>query len=68
MSNQQAYMIFYLVLIVAGGAGEYLHLLPIGTLNLLLGGVLVHGVTVQVVSNGKTPPPPPPVPPTGGGA
>jgi len=70
MSDRQFTLIFYLVLLTLSGAAEYLHLVPMGTLDLILGGITVHGV-VQISNgafkkngNGGTLPPPLPPPPS----
>lgn len=44
MNNTTNYF-FYLGLLLIAGAGEYLHLVPMGTLAALLGGVLGHGIS-----------------------
>lgn len=44
---------FYLALLAMAGAGEYLHLLPMGTTATVLGGIFGHGISE--VSRKNTP-------------
>ena len=60
MSDKQFYLLFYLALCIIVGTGEYLHLIPAGTLDVVLGGILVHGVTLNGAKNGPPSTPPEP--------
>jgi hypothetical protein len=46
--------VFYILLIIASGAGEYLHILPAGTFGTVIGGVLgfsIHSVATTSANN-----------------
>lgn len=47
---------FYTVLLMICGLGEYFHLVPMGSLALVIGGILGHGISTNSLILGNSMP------------
>lgn len=53
MSDKTVNLLFYAVILTCCGLGEYFHLVPMGTLSLVIGGILGHGISASNYVNGN---------------
>lgn len=47
MSDKTVNLLFYAIILFTCGLGEYFHLIPMGTLSLVIGGILGHGISAS---------------------
>lgn len=54
MSDRQFSIACYMIILVISGIGEYIHLLPMGTMSFILGAIIGHGTANGLLKiNGK---------------
>lgn len=51
MNDKALNLLFYAVILITCGLGEYFHLIPMGTLSLVIGGILGHGISANSYIN-----------------
>lgn len=51
MNEKALNLLFYAVILTCCGLGEYFHLIPMGTLSLVVGGILGHGISANSYIN-----------------